>query len=165
MPSIDPKLAALDRLVGRWLTEATHPMVPGTVVRGTAEFAWLEGRRFIQLRTTTDHPLFPSELSVIGCMEHDRADEKGAITTPSDTLKMHQFDSRGVFRVCDVEVDDRAWHWFRMAQGFSQRFTGTFSDDGEVIHGLSQLCRDDVNWQDDLRITYRRLPGREASGR
>ena len=43
-----------------------------------------------------------------------------------------------------------------MAPGFSQRFTGTLTDDGNTIDGLAQLCRDDVHWADDLKITYRR---------
>lgn len=95
-------------------------------------------------------------------MDHDRADENGTLVGRGGTLKMHQFDSRGVFRVCDVAVDDLAWHWSRSAAGFSQRFTGTFSDDGQAIHGLSQLCRDDIRWADDLRITYRRMPRRDG---
>jgi len=40
----------------------------------------------------------------------------------------------------------------RLAPGFSQRFTGTFASDGHTIDGLW----DDVNWKNDLQITYRR---------
>jgi hypothetical protein len=32
----DPSLLALDRLVGTWMTEATHPAMSGVVVHGTA---------------------------------------------------------------------------------------------------------------------------------
>jgi len=39
----EPALKALNRLVGRWTTEATHPMVPGVVVRGATHIEWLEG--------------------------------------------------------------------------------------------------------------------------
>jgi len=39
---------------------------------------------------------------------------------------------------------------------FSQRFVGTFDDDGETIVGLWALGLDDVHWNDDLTITYRR---------
>jgi hypothetical protein len=38
----------------------------------------------------------------------------------------------------------------------SQRFTGTFSDDGNTITGLSKLSHDDSTRDDDLAITDRR---------
>jgi hypothetical protein len=152
----DPELRLLEQLAGTWTTEATHPMVPGVVVHGTAAFEWVEGRRFLSLRATNDHPQFPGELTVIGHVGHDRIDDRGAPAGPAGPLKMYQFDSRGVFRICDVQLDERAWHWARMSPGFSQRFTGLFSADGNTIEGHSQLCRDDVHWADDLQITYRR---------
>ena len=42
--SDDSELEQLDRLVGTWTTAATHPAMPGVVVRGTATIEWLEGR-------------------------------------------------------------------------------------------------------------------------
>lgn len=69
---------------------------------------------------------------------------------------MHYFDSRGVFRVYEVGVDSKSWRYFRDSPGFSQRFTGTFSDDGNTIVGLCELNRDGAHWKDDLRITYRK---------
>ncbi|MEX2282595.1 MAG: hypothetical protein WEE89_08930 [Gemmatimonadota bacterium] len=33
--TVDPILAPLDRLVGMWATEATHPAMPGVIVHGT----------------------------------------------------------------------------------------------------------------------------------
>jgi len=45
---------------------------------------------------------------------------------------------------------------WRNAPGFSQRFTGTFTDDGSAIVGRWQLSRDDEHWDDDLQILYRR---------
>ena len=68
---------------------------------------------------------------------------------------MHYFDSRGVFRIHNVSIDDRGWRLWRDAPEFSQRFTGTFADDGETIDGHWQLCVDNVNWNNDLQITYR----------
>ena len=69
---------------------------------------------------------------------------------------MHYFDSRGVFRVYEVAVDDETWRLWRDTPGFSQRFTGTFADDGDTIAGRWQLSRDDIHWDEDLEITYRR---------
>jgi hypothetical protein len=69
---------------------------------------------------------------------------------------MQYFDSRGVHRVYGVSFNDRAWRMWRNAPGFSQRFTGTFSDDGDTIDGLWKLSRDDTTWDDDLKISFRR---------
>ena len=40
------ELEPFEALVGTWTTEATHPAVLGTVVRGRSTFEWLEGKRF-----------------------------------------------------------------------------------------------------------------------
>jgi hypothetical protein len=148
----DPTLERLKQLVGSWMTEATHPKMPGVVVHGTALIEWLEGERFLILRSRTDHPDFPDAISIVGFTERDRADG----STDAQPLHMHYYDSRGVYRDYDTSIDDRAWRWERLAAGFSQRFTGTFADGGATIVGVSQLCEDDRNWHDDLRITYRR---------
>ena len=154
-----PSLHHLGRLVGRWTTEATHPMMPGVVVHGTATIEWLEGERFLIVRSRTDHPQFPDAIAIIGDMRQDRADASGDAAPPDGgdgSLSMHYFDSRGVFRDQAVAIDAESWRWWREAPGFSQRFTGTFADGGDTIVGRSQLRRDDVHWADDLEITYRR---------
>jgi hypothetical protein len=132
----------LDVFIGKWTTEATHPAVPGTVVRGEAVFEWLEGGRFLINRARNDHPDFPDSISVIGHVE--------------DRIAMYYFDSRGVHRVYETSVSGGVWHISRDAPGFSQRFKGTFSEDGKTITGVFQLSRDDSTWDDDLEITYRR---------
>lgn len=146
-------LKPLERLVGSWTTESTHPALPGVIVHGTAVVEWLEGKQFLLHRARTDHAEFPDALSVIGDDAQDRVD--GA--APAEpALAMHYFDSRGVFRRFLASADDQAWRYWRSAPGFSQRFTGTFRDGGNTIVGVSQLCEDDEHWKDDLKITYRR---------
>ena len=149
----------LGRLVGTWTTEATHPALPGVVVRGTAVIEWLEGERFLIHRARTDHPDFPDAISIIGLTDRDRVDS-AAGTAPADDdssrLRMHYYDSRGVFRVYEASIDDASWRLWRDAPGFSQRFTGTVADGGDTIVGRWQLSRDDLDWHDDLEITYRR---------
>jgi hypothetical protein len=139
-PLSDQDRKALSQLVGEWTTEATHPMVPGTVVRGHSTFEWLEGEQFLVNRAQNDHPDFPDSISVIGNTEG---------------LRMHYFDSRGVHRIYEVGFDG-GWKIWRDHPGFSQRFTGTFADGGATISGQWQLSRDDETWDDDLVITYRR---------
>lgn len=151
------QLEHLQRLVGIWTTEATHPALPGVVVHGTAVVEWLEGRQFVIHRARTDHPDFPDSISIIGYTDRDRVDASAA-TDATPRLTMHYYDSRGVFRIYDASIDDVAWRLERPAPGFSQRFTGTFAEDFRTILGRWQSCEDDVHWADDLQITYRRKP-------
>lgn len=158
-PAPDTILKQLQRLVGTWTTEATHPAMPGLVVRGSINCEWLEGERFLIHRARTDHPDFPDSISIIGSTDRDRVDKVAGAdsqTSSEPALTMHYFDSRGVFRVYQVSMDAEAWRIERMDPGFSQRFVGTFSDDGDTMRGIWQLCQDDVHWHDDLQITYRR---------
>jgi hypothetical protein len=155
----DPTLEPLSRLVGTWTTEATHPAVPGVVVHGTVTIEWLEGERFLIHRARTDHPDFPDAISIIGVTDRDRiTNATGAAPAAAGTspLHMHYFDSRGVFRVYEASIDDASWRLSRNAPGFSQRFTGTLADGGDTIVGRWHLRRDDLHWNDDLAITYRR---------
>ena len=155
----DPALLPLTRLVGTWTTEATHPAFPGVVVKGTVVFEWLAGERFLNHRAVFEHPDFPDSTSIIGFTERDRVDDPHGTTPAVSTdpeMTMHYFDSRGVFRVYFVGIDDVSWRVWRESPGFSQRFTGTFAEGGDTLVGLWQLRRDDVHWEDDLAITYRR---------
>ena len=133
---------SLSVLVGEWEIEATHPMSPGTVVRGTATFEWLSGEKFLIYRSENDHPQFPDSISVIGA--------------PEGSLRMYYFDTRGVHRIYEVAIDGNEWKMSRDEPQFSQRFTGTFSSDGTSISGLWKLSRDDKTYADDLAINFQR---------
>jgi hypothetical protein len=140
------------RLVGRWTTEATHRAMPGTVISGSSRFEWLEGERFLIFRSHYDHADIPDAISIIG---------------DTDGLHMHYFDSRGVRRLFELTVTDDGWA-FAMGRlspagafasldaPFAQRVTHTFEDADQQMLGKAQLSYDDVNWDDDLEITYRR---------
>jgi hypothetical protein len=135
------ELELLGALVGSWTTGGSHPRLPGEI-RGRAVFAWLEGRRFLVGRSHYDHPDVPDALAVTGIID--------------GRLAMHYFDSRGVFRVYSVEMSPGTWRFWRDGPDFSQRFTGTFSGDGDTITGRGQLSHDGTTWEDDLALTYRR---------
>jgi Pyridoxamine 5'-phosphate oxidase len=143
-----PELAGWQRLIGRWETQATHPLLPGAVVRGHATLEWLDGRQFVILRWHYDHPEIPDAIAITGVTDGQ--------------LCMHYFDYRGVYRLLAVSLDNGHWRFWRDAPGFSQRFTGILSADGDTITGQGQLSRDGSRWADDLAITYRRSPA--ASG-
>jgi hypothetical protein len=140
------------RLMGRWTTEATHPGLPGAVVRGSSDIEWFEGGRFLIYRSQYDHPDIPDSISIIG---------------DTDGLRMHYFDSRGVHRVLEVVVSDEGWEMAMDRHSsagsfaspdapFSQRMTYTFEDSDQTMSGKAKLSYDDVTWNDDLEITYRR---------
>jgi hypothetical protein len=112
------------------------------VVPGSITFEWLEGGRFLVQRSRTDHEAFPDAICVIGAPED------------GDGLVMEYFDSRGVRRTYGICVDDGVLRMWRDDPEFAQRFSATLADDG--FEGLWQLARTPGDWQDDLRVTYRR---------
>jgi hypothetical protein len=130
-------------LVGTWETEATHPLMPGTVVRGRATFEWLEDQRLLIQRSHNDDPRIPDALAVTAILD-------GKPT-------MHYFDPRGVHRVFAVEFTTDTWRYWNDTPDFAQRYTHTFDDDGTTIHGSGELSTDNgATWEPDLTITYRR---------
>jgi hypothetical protein len=137
-----PELDGGERLVGTWETEATHPGLPGTVIRGQATFEWLDGHKFVIWRSHYDHPEIPDAIAIIG--------------VTGGRLSMHYFDVRGVYRVFAVSLDEHQWRFWGDTDRFNQRFTCTLSDDGNTIKGLGELSSDGSSWEDDLAITYRR---------
>ena len=152
-----PMLAYLDALVGQWETEATHQLYPGTVVRGRATFEWLEGGRFLIWRARNEHPDFPDSISILGCDESGDSGDSGAAGA---ACSMHYFDSRGVSRVYALGAEAGVWRFWRDSPGFSQRFAGTLSPDASTIDGVAELCSDGSTWDQDLRITYKRVKPR-----
>jgi len=81
---------------------------------------------------------------------------------------MHYFDSRGVFRLYELTVIADGWTIAIGRQSptgsfapgkdpFSQRVTYRFESGDKEMSGKGQLSHDDVSWDDDLEITYRRV--------
>ena len=136
-----PALEPFDALIGTWATEATHPLFEG-VVPGSITFEWLEGGHFLVQRSRNDHELFPDAISVIGAPE------------VGDGLVMEYFDSRGVRRTYGASLDDGVLRFWRDDPEFAQRFSAVVGDAG--FEGLWQLARTPGDWQDDLKLTYRR---------
>jgi hypothetical protein len=141
MTDRDPALEPFDALIGTWATEATHPLVDA-VVPGTITFEWLEGGHFVVQRSSNNHELFPDAISVIGPPES------------RDGLVMEYFDSRGVRRTYGISLDDGVLRIWRDAPGFDQRYSATLAPD--TFEGQFQLAETPGDWQDDLKVTYRR---------
>ena len=136
-----PNLNPFAELIGTWTTEATHPQFDGTV-RGTTTFEWLDGGHFIIERSHNDHELFPDAISVIGAPE------------AGDGLVMEYFDSRGVRRTYEVSLENGVLRIWRDDPDFAQRFAATLRRD--CFEGQWLLARSQGDWQDDLKVSYRR---------
>lgn len=143
-PGINPAIAHLEPLIGEW--RAVVQAGGSEVEAGSVSFEWLEDGAFIIQRSQAPAP-YPSGVTVIGC-----DDSTGRCAA-------HYFDSRGVARLYEVSLSDGVWKQWREAPGFSQRYSGRFSEDGDTIDGGWELCRDGETWEHDFDLTYRRVQG------
>jgi hypothetical protein len=140
----NPALAPLSVLVGTWDTMGTHPSLPDTL-HGSTTFEWIEGGAFLMMSSEVNEPGVPSSISILGSDD------------ATDVCFMLYFDERGVSRKYECRLRDNSWQLWRNVPGFSQRFTGTFADEGHTIVGVWELSEDDVTWKRDLELTYTRV--------
>jgi hypothetical protein len=135
-------LAPFAALIGTWDVESTHPLFGGGVVTGVATYEWLWDRKYVLVRSTNDHELFPDAHGVIGPPEE------------GEGLKLEYFDSRGVRRTYDVSFSGGVYRWWRDHLGFDQRLEARVEGDEFVLQ--AQLAETRGEWKDDLRSVYRR---------
>ena len=136
-------LTELEPLVGQWQMVGTHPAF-ANAVNGRSTFEWLQAGAILVWHFDWERPGPPSAVSVIG-----RDDGEEALT-------MLYSDERGVQRIYRVRLASGVWTMSRTSPGFSQRMTGTLSDDGNTIRVDGELMRDGSRWEPDLAITYTR---------
>jgi hypothetical protein len=148
-------LARLDVFVGEWVMEAHFPgdqPAPSSAAgeaHGRSRFEWALDRQFLLQRTEISIPEAPDSLTIVS------ADlETGAYT-------QHYYDSRGVARRYAMSLADGVWTLTRESADFTpldfqQRFTGTFSADGNTISGAWEK-RLGGDWEHDFALTYRRV--------
>jgi hypothetical protein len=141
----------LGRFVGSWDVDFDLPGMP--TVRGRTTFDWLLGHRFLVQQAGADHPEAPDGHMIIA-----------ADLRRSSGYVQHYFDSRGVVRTYEMDVDGPDWTLIRTTPDFTpldfaQRWVGRFSDDGETITGRWETSPDGVAWQLDFHLTYRRARG------
>lgn len=139
----NPALKDFSVLLGNWTTTGSHRLISHPL-HGRASFEWAEGGAFLMMRSEIDEPEVPSAVSIIGSDDAAKA------------YFMLYFDERGISRKFDVSMSGNVLKYWRIIPGFSQRFTGTLSEDGNTIVGLSELCEDDVTWMRDLELTFQR---------
>jgi hypothetical protein len=150
-PARHPALAHLDIFVGTWDLEAVFPRDPTVVLRGgRSVFEWLKGGQLLVQRTEVPTLQAPDGILIV------------AFDPSKESYTQHHFDSRGVIRLYAMGFSNGVWTLLRNAPDFSplefsQRFTGTFTDDGDTIRGTWEKSSDGANWEKDFDLTYRRI--------
>jgi hypothetical protein len=143
----NPALDQLGVLLGEWNTEITAVSSfedPSVVIRGHSSFAWLEGGAFLIQHSEIPNSDFPTNTSI---MAPDDA---------AGTYCMLYYDSRAVSRIYRMTFSGGIWTLWREFPGFSQRFHGTFSEDGKTITAYWEKSSDGSNWEHDFDLTYTR---------
>jgi hypothetical protein len=140
----------LEPFIGEWSMVADFPNAPTTDLRGRTVFEWMAGGHFLVQRWEVPHPAAPDGLAIIG-FDPDR-----------ETYRQHYFDSRGVARVYEMTFDGVLWRLWRETADFSpldfsQRFTGTFSDDQRSINGSWDTSDDGARWKHDFDLGYTKV--------
>jgi hypothetical protein len=59
--------------------------------------------------------------------------------------------------VYEMSLRDNVWKLWRDSPGFSQRLTGTFSEDGKTITGRWEKSSDGSNREHDFDLTYAKV--------
>ncbi len=143
MPKINPALKKMDRLVGDWKVEA---ILGEFKQEGCARFEWIEGGAFLR-----EHWDFaPSELPPAGTWIIG-SDES------SQDYSVLYYDTRSVSRVLHMSMQDGTWMQWRDDPEFSQRLTGKFSQDGDIIHVDVQQSFNGKDWIHDFDLVFTRI--------
>ena len=138
-------------LIGEWRMRPEFDGMPQPDDGAPVVFDWMTGEQFLIERWEVPVPEAPDGLAVIG------PDPE----TPGQYLQ-HYFDSRGVARVYRMSFADGVWRLWRDAPDFSpldfsQRYSGTFSEDGNTITGQWEISHDGTTWELDFKLTYTRV--------
>jgi hypothetical protein len=151
----DPAVRRLTALVGEWSMIAEFDGAPPADSGARVLFEWMPGKRFLLERWEVPD-LDPLEMPAAGIAVI------GADPESEGNFLQHYFDSRGVARVYKMSVSDGVWKLWRDSPDFSpldfsQRYTGTFSDDGKTISGAWEICHGGATWEHDFDLTYTKL--------
>lgn len=142
---LNPALASLAFLVGKWSTVGSHPAFPGEKLSGRTTFAWAENGAFLIMRSQTDHSDFPDGIAVFSS-----DNVLGKIT-------MSWFDERGISRLCPASVTENSVSWHHDDPKFMQRVVLTADPDQCHMHGKGEMAEHGGKWGDDLSQEFTRI--------
>ena len=146
-PTADEAPRKLDPLVGAWTLEARPPDGEPWPRGGRSTFEWHSSGAHLVQHTIIELPEAPDNISINGC--------DGA----SGTFIQLYSDERGVSRVYEMSIGDGQWKLWRTGAPFAQRFSATFSEDGNTILGRWEMSEDGVDYVSDFDLVYRRSLG------
>jgi hypothetical protein len=150
---------ALERLgvfVGEWVLAARFPdgeLAPSIASQEGPQarslFEWALDGKFLLQRTEAPVPEAPDSLAIV------------SVDPATGAYTQHYYDCRGVVRLYAMTFTDGVWTLTRESPDFSpldfrQRFTGTFSQDGNTISGAWEKSAGGAGWEHDFDLTYRR---------
>jgi hypothetical protein len=135
----------LEAFVGEWTMEARPPEGPPWPGEARVTFEWMEGAPLLIERWHVVMPEAPDGVAVIGCDANNH------------TYYQLYTDERDVQRIYAMSLEHGVWKLWREGEPFSQRFTGTFSDDGNTITRRWEIAEDGKNWRTDFGGTYTRI--------
>jgi hypothetical protein len=144
----------LEIFVGQWALEVRFPGAepggPAGEPAARSGFEWILGGRYLAQRTEISVPEAPDSLAIVA------ADQDGGRYT------QHYYDSRGVTRLYAMTFAAGVWTLVRESADFSpldfaQRFTGTFSADGNRIDGRWEKALPGSGWELDFELNYVRI--------
>jgi hypothetical protein len=129
----------------------TFKDMPPPELGARVTFEWLPGERFLIQRWEVPTPEAPDGIAIIG---PDPEQAGGYL--------QHYFDTRGVARVYKMSFENRVWKLWRdeadfSPLDFSQRYTGTISNDGNTIAGAWEICHDGTTWEHDFDLAYTKV--------
>jgi catechol 2,3-dioxygenase-like lactoylglutathione lyase family enzyme len=146
-PEHNPALNTLEVLVGEWemaLSNASFLPDPSDTVIGQVSIEWAENGAFLVMYMGTHPKTMPDAIWLIGRDE----------TQPNYSVLY--YDARKVSRVYEMSFLDGVWKMWRNAPGFSQRYDGKVSADGDTISADWEISEDGQMWEHDFSITYTR---------
>ena len=134
--------------MGQWemeLSNASFLSNPSATVRSRVVFEWLEDAAFLIMRMGD----YPSESQgAIWLINRDEA---------SSDYKVFYYDNRKVSRIYEMRFADQVWKLWRQSPGYSQRFEGRVSHDGNKISAKWEKSNDGEMWEHDFDVTYTRI--------
>jgi hypothetical protein len=134
----------LEPFIGEWAMKATFPSGLADAT-GRAVFEWALGRQFLIQRCEV--PGAPDSIAIMG------------FDSGRQSFCQHYFDSRGIARLYAMDLSGGVWTLLRETPdftplAFAQRFTGTFSADGQRIDGRWEQSGDGSDWTLDFGLSY-----------
>ena len=142
---INPAIADLEPLVGRWRMELYNAAFlpdPDTRAIGSIEIDWIEDGWALRMRQgDSENPR--AAVWIIGRDEGEPG------------YSVLYADDRGVSRIYRMSFEDGRWQIWRDTPGFSQRFLAQVDPDARTIRGSWEKSVDQgATWEHDFNVDY-----------